>query len=184
MPLGTDDDGRVYYALSPGAAEREAAFEYLEVATHEKAVKLKKKGRVPTIEERQGMRDWSWFVAVWGTKHPSLRNGAKAPKMNLDRVKDSKEEGGDDETVPKWWGFWDAEEITKLAEFITIRSGIEDDVGSSSGGETPSTGSSSSSKRKQPRIEQLKKLAGALREYAVLLQWRSCQDKYTLIKGA
>ena len=184
MPLGTDNDGRVYYALSPGAAEREAALEYLEVATHEKAMKLKKKGRVPTIEERQGMRDWSWFVAVWGAKHPSLPNGPKplkAQRMDLDKVDEPGEEGGD-ETVPKWWGFWDAEEITKLAEFITISSGIEDEVGSSSGGETPSTGSSSSNKRKQPRIEQLKKLAGGLREYAVLLQWRSRQDKYTLIK--
>jgi hypothetical protein len=34
--LGTDDDGRVYYALSPGVAEREAALEYLEVAASNK----------------------------------------------------------------------------------------------------------------------------------------------------
>jgi len=102
--------------------------------------------------------------------------------MDLDGGGGSSEEGGDDETVLKWWGFWDAEEVTKLAEFITISSGIEDEVGSSSGRETPSTGSSSSNKRKQPHMEQLKKLVGALKEYAVLLQWRSHQDKYTLIK--
>src|SRR6266511_4004654 len=146
MPLGTDNEGRVYYALSPSVAEREAALEYLEVATREKAMKLKKKGRVLPIEERQGMRDWSWFVAVWGAKHPSLPLGAKPLKtqgMDLDGGGGSSEEGGDDETVLKWWGFWDAEEVTKLAEFITISSGIEDEVGSSSGRETPSTGSSS-----------------------------------------
>ncbi len=65
-PMGTDDDGRVYYALFPGVAERESALEYLESAASEKTFKLKKKCPLPSAEERMEMREWSWFVAVWG----------------------------------------------------------------------------------------------------------------------
>ena len=176
--LGTDNDGRVYYALSPGAAEREAAFEYVEVASSDKAMKLKKKGRVLSLDDRSEMRDWSWFIAVWGTRPPFLSNMAEKTgpdKMAVEEADDSEDsDEEDEENVPRWWGFWDVEEIAKLAEWISVTSDLEEES-------DDSTSMLSIGHRRQPRIEQLKRLVGHLREYALLLQWRASEDKYTLV---
>jgi len=178
----------VYYALSPGVAEREAALEYLEVAASNKVAKLKKKGRVLSIDERKEMREWSWFIAVWGTKPPSLSNvkTVAVQNMTVDKAEDSEEEDKDDENAPRWWGFWDVEDITKLAEWISVKSDLEEEGEILTVGDSLSTSStgSSSSNRRHPRMERLKRLVRHLREYAVLLQWRASKDKYTLIRAS
>ena len=151
-PLGTDEDGRIYYALSPGVAEREAALEYLVAASSEKQAKLKKKGRVLTMEERGDMQEWSWFVAVWGKPYP------KAGRT------DNSDEDGDES---KWYGFYEPEEINRLAEWISVKSNLEDEGNT----QVP-----------RPRTEHLKRLVAELKDYATLLDWRARDDKYTLVK--
>jgi hypothetical protein len=187
--LGTDDDGRVYYALSPGVAEREAALEYVEAAASGKVTRLKKKGRALSVDERKEMRDWSWFIAVWGTKPPSLvKNTAAAEKMAVDGAESSDEENVDDESVPRWWGFWDVEEITKLADWISVKFDVEDEREDLAGRDSLSTASigsaSLSGNRRQPHMEQLRRLVGHLRDYGALLQWRAGNDGYTLVERA
>ncbi|KAF8972987.1 hypothetical protein BDZ97DRAFT_1752045 [Flammula alnicola] len=177
MALGTDDEGRVYYALSPGVAEREAALGYLQLAANMETSEPKKKGRVLSSAERSAMREWSWFVGVWGRKPPFIPGTSKLPPSRETDV-DADEE---DEDVEKWWGFWEPDEITKLAEWISIKSGIDGDENTASG----KSGSSSSNKEKaplQPVAAQLKRLVMELRDYAALLQWRARDDKCTLVK--
>jgi hypothetical protein len=93
-PLGTDHDGRVYYALSPGVRDREFAANLLA------GVSKKTKGRKPirrakSVEARKAFQEWSWFLAVWGHNPSSV------------------------ESEPGWWVFWEPEEIRKLASWIS-----------------------------------------------------------------
>lgn len=173
-PMGTDDDGRVYYALFPGVAERESALEYLESAASEKTFKLKKKCPLPSAEERMEMREWSWFVAVWG-RDPTPVDRRSA----VERDSDSDSEIDEDPNAEKWWGFWQPDDITQLAQWVSIKSGVDDD--DSNGAEVGST----SSKEKvtlPPRLAQYKRLATDLTEYANLLRWRIRDDKCSLIE--
>lgn len=173
MPLGTDDDGRVYYALFPGVAERESALEYLGSAASEKTFKLKKKCPLPSAEERMEMREWSWFVGVWGRDPaPADRRGSAESDSDSDSEADA------DPNAEKWWGFWQPDDITQLAQWISIKSGVDDD--DSNGAES----GSASSKEKAalpPRLAQYKRLATELTEYANLLRWRIRDDKCSLI---
>ncbi|KDR75076.1 hypothetical protein GALMADRAFT_156959 [Galerina marginata CBS 339.88] len=187
--LGTDDGGRTYYALSPSPAEREAAFEYLEVASSEKAAKPKKKGRILSSEGRREMREWSWFVAVWGKKPPLSSEEQKANvarKMEVDGG--DADDNEDDADVEKWWGFWEPEGIVKVAEWISIKSGLEDDreipdvlPGSSSVRKTSTASNEKTNTRLPPRVEYLKRLVTELKDYAALLQWRVREDKSTVL---
>ncbi|KAF9447957.1 hypothetical protein P691DRAFT_760343 [Macrolepiota fuliginosa MF-IS2] len=80
IPLGTDTEERVYWILSPGVSEREAASDFIlsclsdgKLAQHggKKGGRrgLVRKAKVlGSVEERAEMRSWSWFVAVWGRK--------------------------------------------------------------------------------------------------------------------
>jgi len=73
-PIGIDADSRVYWILSPGISERDAASDFLLSCSREirgkpgKSRKLPKSKVLATEEERKEMRSWSWFVAVWGRK--------------------------------------------------------------------------------------------------------------------
>ena len=182
MPLGTDFDDRIYYALSPGVAEREAVFEYIELASSEKSSKPKKKGRVLSPSDRQEMREWSWFIVVWGKKPPL----SEAPtlgtvqKMDIDGTTDESE----DETVERWWGFWEPEEISKVAEWISIKAGLDDDEESTAGDSRGSTLSIAKDKvdtSTNPRTTQIRRLVTELKDYAALLEWRIREDKLTVV---
>ncbi|KAI0335003.1 hypothetical protein GY45DRAFT_1358661 [Cubamyces sp. BRFM 1775] len=109
-PLGRDAEGRVYYALTPGVAEREAAFDILEDGTGE--VNFGKRRGVADEAQRKGMRHWSWFLAVWGRKP----EGADVSQT------DDEEDGDEDEVenpdAEGWWGFWQPEEVAKLSEWL------------------------------------------------------------------
>jgi hypothetical protein len=73
-PVGTDADSRIYWILSPGASEREAASDFImSCSKDEKPMKRGGRKRPPkakvlSSDERKEMRSWSWFVAVWGRK--------------------------------------------------------------------------------------------------------------------
>lgn len=163
MTLGTDAAGREYYALSPGYAESETAVEYLERAANEKPAKAKKKAHVLSTEERSGLQEWSWFVAVWGKK-PDEGGASKSTEGNTE----------------KWWGFWEPEEISKLAEWISIESGFDDEADPTASG---SEGSAPTKEKAPlpPRTAQLKRLITGLKDYSSLLEWRMREDKCQLV---
>ena len=170
--LGVDQDGRTYYALSPGVAEREVGFEYLEVVSADKPRKLKKKGRTLAAEDRSEMKEWSWFVGVWGKKPPC--EGRSNTQLANDDIISSNEEDGEEE-VEKWWGFWEPEEIVKVADWIYIKSKLEDqemEVGE------PENGTLSRTKNDPAKV-QLKHLVTQLKDYAALLEWRTHENKFS-----
>ena len=166
-----DHDGRTYYALSPGVLEREVGFEYLEVVSADKPGKLKKKGRILAAEDRSKMKEWSWFVSVWGKKPPCEGRSNVQPTKN-DTINSDEEDGED---VEKWWGFWEPEEIVKVADWIYIKSKLEDQE--MEAGE-PESGTSSQTK-KDPAKVQLKHLVTQLKDYAALLEWRTHENKFS-----
>ncbi|KAJ7647378.1 hypothetical protein FB45DRAFT_197648 [Roridomyces roridus] len=76
--LGSDNEGRVYYALSPGLGECDWAAEFLTLMAAEgdaedavRAAKSKRKRRGKREDERSSLKEWSWFVAVRGKKPPA-----------------------------------------------------------------------------------------------------------------
>ena len=156
-PLGRDAEGRVYFAVTPGVVEREAAVEMLEGGRG--GVRFGRRKGVVERGERERMRFWSWFVAVWGKKpegalvaqsrgagaEEAADGGEKKEGESAEEVA-SKEEKKDGESVEKvavegqkkpdggahladedtaqWWGFWEPEEVAKLAEWLAMRHGI------------------------------------------------------------
>ena len=173
--LGTDHDGRTYYALSPGVLEREVGFEYLEVISADKPRKLKKKGRILAAENRSKMKEWSWFVSVWGKKPPCEGRPNAQPVKN-DTICSDEEDGEEEEEeeLEKWWGFWEPEEIVKVADWIYIKSKLEEqemEAGRSENGNVSQT--------KDPAKVQLKHLVTQLKDYAALLEWRTRENKFS-----
>jgi hypothetical protein len=172
--LGTDNEGRTYYALSPGVIEREVAFEYLEVVSADKPRKLKKKGRILTVEDRSEMKEWSWFVSVWGKK--PLSEGQSKNSQPAENDTNNSDEEDEDEETEKWWGFWEPEEIVKVADWISIKSKLEDEEIHVGG---PEDGTSSQTKADPAKV-QLKHLVTRLRDYAALLEWRVRENKFSI----
>ncbi|KAJ4476905.1 hypothetical protein C8J55DRAFT_516079 [Lentinula edodes] len=142
-PLGSDPEGRVYWALTPGVSDREYALDYivsrLPNAPKSKRPRNRKQRQQREEEDSQALREWSWFIAVWGKKPHG--NGVN--------------EGGDE---PQWWGFWNPQEIRNLAEWLSITNGLKSD---------PSDGNSTRS------CNDLKILVKRLTEYATSLEWRN-----------
>lgn len=118
ISLGRDLDGRVYYVLSPGSGEYEAAMQL--VHGHDGKVKLGKRRGMWTEDDRQELQKWSWFVSVWGRKP----EGAQVPERGDD---EESEEDEEDDHGDAWWGFWQPEEIYKLAEWISRKSNLPED---------------------------------------------------------
>ncbi|KAI1795662.1 hypothetical protein LXA43DRAFT_1167161 [Ganoderma leucocontextum] len=139
-PLGRDAEGRVYFAVTPGVVEREAAVELLEGGKG--GVKFGRRKGVVERGEREKMRYWSWFIAVWGKKPEGAlvarSEGADTVADNEEKkegepVEKAADEGqkkgdevdhGEDENAEQWWGFWEPEEVAKLAEWLAMRHGI------------------------------------------------------------
>ncbi|KAH9062457.1 hypothetical protein EDB87DRAFT_1607472 [Lactarius vividus] len=113
-PLGIDHDGRTYFALTPSVTERDTAAALLAGDTSKGG---KAHGRaIVSADERQAMRRWGWFIAVWGQK----------PADGLAPANEDEESDDDDSTtdVERWWGLWQADEIRKLADWIAIKNGF------------------------------------------------------------
>ncbi|KAH9942475.1 uncharacterized protein BXZ73DRAFT_41158 [Epithele typhae] len=123
-PLGRDADGRVYFALSPGVAEREAAEELLQGKRGE--VRMGRRKAVVEEDERKRMRHWSWFLAVWGRKPEgavvAMIDDGEEETEGKGKGKETTVEGDDE---PRWWGFWHPEQIAKLAEWHAVRHGFD-----------------------------------------------------------
>ena len=100
--------------------EREDALDLLQSYSQGRTHKLKsrRKPLVPSEEDRSALRKWSWFVAVWGKKPPITE---RTPVNDDDD--DSEDEDDDDEL---WWGFWEPDEIMKLASWVHFKAGLED----------------------------------------------------------
>ncbi|OJT06965.1 hypothetical protein TRAPUB_2166 [Trametes pubescens] len=120
-PLGRDADGRVYYTLTPGVAEREAAVNLLEGEKGD--VKFGRRRGVADEAQRKRMRHWSWLLAVYGRKP----EGAAVAK----RLRDEDDEGEDgdaadgDEDAEGWWAFYEPQEVAKLSEWLAMKHGID-----------------------------------------------------------
>jgi hypothetical protein len=109
-PLGTDHEGRIYFALTPSVAEREAAAALL---AGDMTKGGKAQGRaVVSADERGALRRWGWFISVWGKK----------PVDGF--VPEGDDE--DDDDVERWWGIWQPDEIRRLADWIAIKNGLEE----------------------------------------------------------
>jgi len=110
-PLGTDHEGRIYFALTSSVAEREAAAALLAGDTT-KGGKAQGRAIIGT-DDRSTLRRWGWFIAVWGKK----------PVDGLD-PEDEDEDEEDMDDVERWWGIWQPDEIRRLADWIAIKNGI------------------------------------------------------------
>ena len=119
-PLGRDIEGRIYWALTPGMNEREDALDLLHSCSQGRTHKSRsrRKPLVPSEEDRSALRKWSWFVAVWGKRPPI------AERTLVEDDDDSEDE--DEEEEEQWWGFWEPEEIMKLASWVHFKAGLED----------------------------------------------------------
>lgn len=194
-PLGKDMDGRLYWALSPGTAERDNAIITVSESVGDKTAGKKVRKVIPNDDERKGMHKWSWFVGVWGKK-PELE-GAELVKANgktegADGASDSEdsEENNDEEG---WWGFWDPVEIKKVADWIEIRAGLDGDKGSKEGSEDQAVVDAASRASSPLTVasdderdvdlygetstrHELKSLVKSLRDYAGLLEWRANEE--------
>lgn len=169
-PLGSDPEGRVYYALTPGHAEREAAYEFTDLLAGDlpNNARLKKKGRALRPEEREDLLDWSWMILVWGKKPPSAFTPPKDSEEDEDVVMD---DGTD-----AWWCFHDPEDIKKLVEWLTIDNDLEEkDESTSKAASTNGKAASVS-----PEQAAVKGLISSLKDFGSLLEWRSRDDKYRL----
>ena len=113
-PLGTDHEGRIYFALTPSVAEREAAAALL---AGDMTKGGKAQGRaVLSADERSVLRRWGWFISIWG-------------KKPVDGIVPAGEDDDDDddddaEDIERWWGIWQPDEIRRLADWIAIKNGI------------------------------------------------------------
>lgn len=123
-PLGRDIEGRIYWALTPGMNEREDALDLLHSCSQGRTHKSRsrRKPLVPSEEDRSALRKWSWFVAVWGKRPPI------AERTLVEDDDDSEDEDDDEEEEEEeqWWGFWEPEEIMKLASWVHFKAGLED----------------------------------------------------------
>jgi hypothetical protein len=199
-PLGKDMDGRLYWALSPGVAERENAMLTIAQSVGDESKSKKHKRAVLGDEERKGMKKWSWFIGVWG-KGPVLDGDGETKTTKKEKMDESDVESElGDVDQDSWWGFWQPAEIKKLADWIEIRGGLEDDVQSSkevaqakvvaderdadafSRASSPLSAMSDTDDTEMDLYAEssskmeLKALVKGLREYASLLEWRIRMD--------
>ncbi|KAG7098850.1 hypothetical protein E1B28_000753 [Marasmius oreades] len=142
-PLGTDHDGRVFWAMSPGIRDREFAASVITAATAESSKRRKPMRRPKSNEEIASFKCWSWFVAVWGQR--PLLGGVNETESDSDENKEG------------WWVFWEPEEIRKLSSWITIRNGLDVKPGDCDGARSK---------------QQLRNLVKNLQEYSTTLEWR------------
>ncbi|KAH9165462.1 hypothetical protein EDB89DRAFT_2009556 [Lactarius sanguifluus] len=157
-PLGTDHEGRTYFALTPSVAERDAAAALLAGDTSKGG---KAHGRaIVSTDERQAMRRWGWFIAVWGQKP-------------ADGLVPTSEEDEDEESddVERWWGLWQPTERSAEDE-----PGVP--TGAGSNGSRSGTAGNAQTRvdedgRVIPTQNELRALVRALREYVEVLDWRA-----------
>lgn len=186
-PLGADREGHVYYALSPSLSESDSALEFIasmaaETEDANRNSKAKRKRRPKREDERSSLKDWSWFIAVWGKK-PPLELGTLPFKPIATGGDDDSDESDDDEVVDKWWAIWQPAEIRKLATWITMKYRLNEGTLSSASSTNTTTPSSSASPpagwdergmemSPHPSKLELLALVANLEDYAMGLEFR------------
>ncbi|KAA1471774.1 hypothetical protein DENSPDRAFT_837845 [Dentipellis sp. KUC8613] len=125
--LGSDHEGRQYFALTPGAAEQDAAMALLS-GNHKKSGKARGRAVVNT-EDRKALKKWGWFIAVHGHRpapDPIAVQGPKGKGKHSALEEGNSDDEGEDEdpAAERWWGFWQPEEIRKVAEWIARKNGV------------------------------------------------------------
>ncbi|KAJ7497247.1 hypothetical protein FB451DRAFT_1120578 [Mycena latifolia] len=187
-PLGADREGRMYYALSPGISDSDCAREFIASMAAEtedtgRASKTKRKRRPKREEDKSSLKEWSWFVAVWGKKPPpELGTLPFKPVHAADAAEDS-DNSDDDETLDKWWAIGSAAEIRKLVTWITLKYRLNEDTSSasssiatspSSGTTSPPAGWDERGMEMSPHPSRLELLAlvANLEDYATGLEFR------------
>lgn len=131
--------------------------------------KAKTRRHTKDEEERRELKEWSWFVGVFGTV-PETGTIARHP--DEDEGRDEEEEDDDH----AWYALWEPAEIKKLAVWIAIKGGLYDPPTSSSQFTSTSKGKRPHDMfvpRHTPSREALTTLVTSLEEYAELLVWRS-----------
>jgi hypothetical protein len=149
FPLGTDSDGRVYYALSRPPTNH----------------------KVPTPHEREVFQRWTWFVFVWGKKPAAEREEGKSSNK---KKAENEEEDSDDEE--KWWGFYKASEIRKLVKWLEKKAGSKEADGekkdASGGNSSASDDGMDEDEGEVPSMSHLRRLVKGLSEFADFLDSR------------
>ncbi|KAG7446349.1 uncharacterized protein BT62DRAFT_931799 [Guyanagaster necrorhizus] len=153
-PLGTDGDGRIYWALSPGVNDRQYAMQLVSAMAAGTKKPKKRRGCTRAGKDGSSLLDWSSFIAVWGQK----------PKTGM--LLTHEDDSAEDTEMDQWWGFSDPEDIRKLADWLSIVSGLEED-----GSESPSTVNDA-----VRNGNSVKALVHNLKDYATVLAWR-CKDE-------
>jgi hypothetical protein len=162
-----------------------------EVESGNRTLKTRRKWRAKREEERSSLKEWSWFVAIWGKKPaPAAPSGILAhfavKPFTPPADDDNSEDEADDDTVDKWWAVWEPTEVRKLVTWITIKYGVDDEVSSasssiistSSGSASPPGGGGEHGieMSSHPSKLELLALVQNLSEYATSLEFR-VQDK-------
>jgi hypothetical protein len=144
--------------------------------------KAKRKRRPKREDERSSLKDWSWFIAVWGKKPPP-ELGTLPFKPIATGGDDDSDESDDDEVVDKWWAIWQPAEIRKLATWITMKYRLNEGTLSSASSANATTPSSSASPpagwdergmemSPHPSKLELLALVANLEDYAMGLEFR------------
>ncbi|KAF5370795.1 hypothetical protein D9758_001868 [Tetrapyrgos nigripes] len=149
-PLGTDHDGRTYWALSPNVRDRTQAFQFLSLKSSGSLPKKNRTKKDTRKKENADAEGWTRFLVVWG----------KRPWG--DNMSGEKDEG------EAWWIFWEPAEIQKLSEWISMVNG------SSS---TATKESSSTSSTKSSHSGRFDGLTKNLKDFAISLEWRIKGDE-------
>ncbi|TFY76839.1 hypothetical protein EWM64_g7172 [Hericium alpestre] len=115
----------VTQADAPRMAEREAAVALL---LGDKKKGGKARGRaVVSDAERKALKKWSWFVAVYGRRpEPEPETKQDKGKGKQKAATEGEHEEEEDPKALRWWGFWQPEEVRKIAEWIARKNGIID----------------------------------------------------------
>ncbi|THH16731.1 hypothetical protein EW146_g3952 [Bondarzewia mesenterica] len=146
--LGTDHEGRVYFALSSSIAERDAAFALLDGNAKKGG---KARGRaIISEDERRSMNRWGWFIGIWGRRPEVVKTGTSAKGKGKQKAEEVvSDEEDEDITTCRWWAFWQPEEIRKLAEWIAMKNGIAETGKVGKEEERRATGSAGESRSKR-----------------------------------
>lgn len=144
--MGIDQDGRIYYALNPAAAEQEAALALLQ-GDKKKSGKARGRAHV-TEDERKALGKWSWFIAVWGKK-PEAEKGVEAKKGKAKKAAGGENEEGSDDGEEKFWAFWQPKDVRTLAKWIEVKNGLD---GDEKVAKTTSTTKSASAAKPKPVV--------------------------------
>ncbi|GJE97776.1 hypothetical protein PsYK624_139970 [Phanerochaete sordida] len=159
-PLGQDAEGRVYYAMTPGIGESDAAIDFLN--GKDTRVKVGRK-REWNEEDRGELARWSWFVAVWGKKPADAEEAEREDDDNEER----------DQNADAWWAFWQPAELQKLAEWLAIKNGLDQD---------PEDGNDEPEKRTSKKAGSRKASSGLSRDASPLSELSDLEDDDVMMK--